>query len=130
MASSRILRDLAWRLEAMLYDAASAVLRLLPVDWVSDAGAVLFKLLGPLTPSHAIAARNLELAFPDLDGEARAALLKAQWDSVGRTFFEFPISDRLTPASGRVAADQGRAAPAWLAAPAQAPEAPTPAVRQ
>ena len=102
MASSRILGDLAWRLEALLYDAASAVLRALPVDWVSDFGGALLRLIGPLSPSHKVAARNLELAFPELTDEARAELLKAQWDSVGRTFFEFPISDRLTPASGRV----------------------------
>ena len=95
-------QDLIWRAEALGFDLASAALRLLPVDWVSGLGAALFKALGPLTGSHRIAERNIRLAFPELDARGRAALLKAQWDNLGRTFFEFPLSDRLTPESGRV----------------------------
>ena len=102
MARAGIGRKLVWRLEALLLDLASAILRLLPVDWVSDAGGALLKWLGPLTPSHAIAARNIDLAFPDLAADARAALLKAQWESLGRTFFEIQVMDRITLASGRV----------------------------
>ena len=95
-------QNLIWRAEALGFDLASAALRLLPVDWVSGLGAALFKALGPLTGSHRIAERNIRLAFPELDARGRAALLKAQWDNLGRTFFEFPLSDRLTPESGRV----------------------------
>lgn len=95
-------QDLIWRAEALGFDLASAALRLLPVDWVSGLGAALFKALGPLTGSHRIAERNIRLAFPELDARGRAALLRAQWDNLGRTFFEFPLSDRLTPESGRV----------------------------
>jgi len=95
-------RDLTWRIEAAAFDVASAILRLLPVDLASDLGAALFRALGPLTGSHRIAERNIRLAFPDLDGAGRAALLRAQWENLGRTFFEFPLTDRLTPASGRV----------------------------
>ena len=95
-------QNLIWRAEALGFDLASAALRLLPVDWVSGLGAALFKALGPLTGSHRIAERNIRLAFPELDARGRAALLKAQWDNLGRTFFEFPLSDRLTPDSGRV----------------------------
>ena len=58
--------------------------------------------MGRYTRSARIAARNIELAFPDWTAEERAALLDAQWDSLGRTFFEFPFTDRLTPAKGRV----------------------------
>jgi len=95
-------RDLAWRIEAALYDGARAVVRLFPVSWISALGGWLFRRLGPLTPSARIAERNIDIAFPDLDPEARAALLDAQWDNLGRTFFEFPLTDRLTPATGRV----------------------------
>ena len=100
-------RDLTWRLEAYAFDAASFALRLLPVDWASGLGAVLFRSLGPLTGSHRIAERNVRLAFPELDEAARATLLADQWANLGRTFFEFPLTDRLTPASGRVEV-QGR----------------------
>jgi KDO2-lipid IV(A) lauroyltransferase len=34
--------------------------------------------------------------------DERARLLTAQWDNVGRVFAEFPVMDRLTPASGRI----------------------------
>jgi KDO2-lipid IV(A) lauroyltransferase len=95
-------RDLAWRLEALAFDLTSAVARLFPVEWVSAAGGWLFRWLGPLTPSARIVSRNIDLAFPGLDPAARARLLDAQWDNLGRTFFEFPMTDHLTPAKGRV----------------------------
>ena len=50
-------QDLIWRAEAVGFDVATALLRLLPVDWVSGLGAGLFKALGPLTGSHRIAER-------------------------------------------------------------------------
>ena len=74
----------------------------MPVDAASATGAALLKLLGPLSPAHRTAARNLELAFPEMPTAARRSLLRAQWDNVGRMFAEFPLTDRLTPASGRV----------------------------
>jgi KDO2-lipid IV(A) lauroyltransferase len=95
-------QDLIWRAEALGFDAATGLLRLFPVAWVSSLGAALFKALGPITKSHRIAERNIRLAFPDLSAADRAALMRAQWDNLGRTFFEFPLTHRLTPASGRV----------------------------
>jgi KDO2-lipid IV(A) lauroyltransferase len=95
-------RDLTWRLEVLGYDVMRAIVRLFPIEAVSALGGWLFRWLGPLTPSARIAERNIDLAFPDLDSAARAALLREQWDNLGRLFFEFPLVDRLTPASGRV----------------------------
>lgn len=95
-------RDLSWRLEAFGFDVTSVIVRLFPVEWISALGGWLFKWLGPLTPSARIAERNIDIAFPDLTPQARAQLLRDQWDNLGRTFFEFPLTDRLTPARGRV----------------------------
>ncbi len=95
-------QDFAWRVEAGAFAAYSALMRLLPVDWVSAFGAALLKTLGPLSGSHRTAERNLRLAFPDMADAERRRLLKAQWDNLGRTFAEFPIMDRITPATGRV----------------------------
>jgi KDO2-lipid IV(A) lauroyltransferase len=67
----------------------------MPVEVVSDLGGWLFRRLGPLTSSHRIAARNVDLAFPELSEADRAALLSDQWENLGRTFFEFPLTDRL-----------------------------------
>lgn len=101
-AKPSLRQDLAWRIEAGGLAAASALFRLFPVDWVSGWGAALFKLFGPLTPTHRLAEQNIRLAFPEMPAGERAVLLRDQWDNTGRTFFEFPITDRLTPATGRV----------------------------
>ena len=95
-------KDLGWRLEALGFDLLSAAMRPWPVAWVSGLGARAFRAIGPLTSSHAIAKRNLRLAFPDLTDTHHRRLLCEQWDNLGRTFFEFPLTDRLTPAAGRV----------------------------
>ena len=95
-------QDLAWRLEAVGYDLFTAVIRALPVDAASALGGFLGRTVGPLTSANRVASRNLRLAFPDMDDAERRRLLNAQWDNVGRAFTEFPIMDRLTPASGRV----------------------------
>ncbi len=99
---SRLGQDLAWRAEALAFDLVSALLRLFPVAAVSAAGAAVFRLVGPLTGAHRVAARNLRIAFPELDDAGHARLLCAQWGHLGRTLFEFPLTDRLTPAGGRV----------------------------
>jgi KDO2-lipid IV(A) lauroyltransferase len=91
-----------WRLEALGYDLLHALLRPWPIAWVSALGGRVFRRLGPLTRSHRIARRNIALAFPDMARPEVERLLDAQWDNLGRTFFEFPLSDRLTPAHGRV----------------------------
>jgi KDO2-lipid IV(A) lauroyltransferase len=101
-APSALAQDVIWRLEALGFDVLSVALRALPVDWVSAAGGGLFRLLGPLTSAHAVARRNLRLAFPEIGDAERRRLLSAQWENVGRLFAEFPLTDRLTLASGRV----------------------------
>ncbi len=104
MAKARtpLLQDLIWRLEAAGFDLLTVLLRALPVDAASAMGGALFRILGPLTSAHKTASRGLRLAFPDITTVEHADLLKAQWDNFGRYIAEFPVLDRLTPASGRV----------------------------
>lgn len=101
------MRRLGWRLEAIGFDLAGWLLRRLPLDGASDLGAGLFARLGPLTPSHRIARRNVRLAFPELTPEAEAALLDAQWRSLGRSFFEFQLMDRLAAEPDRIELEGG-----------------------
>ena len=101
-ARSSATQHLVWRAEALGFDLLSALLRLLPVDVVSAMGAATLKALGPLSRAHRTAALNLRIAFPDLPPAEHARLLREQWDNLGRTLFEFALSDRLTLASGRV----------------------------
>lgn len=104
MASSKppLSRRLAWRLEAIGFDLFTALIRAAPVDVASACGGALFKALGPLSGAHKTAERSLRLAFPAMDDAERRGLLSAQWENFGRYIAEFPVLDRLTPASGRV----------------------------
>lgn len=95
-------QDLIWRLEAFGFDLLGLVFRLMPIETASSVGAAALRLLGPLTGAHKTADRNLRIAFPELDAEARKRLLVAQWDNLGRLTAEFQLMHRLTPSSGRV----------------------------
>ena len=100
--TSTFSRQLGWRLTAWAYDVLAFALRRLPVDAASAFGAGVVGLLGPLTRKHAIVLRNLQLAFPEKDEAERRALAQDFWRKIGRTFAEFPLMDRITPATGRV----------------------------
>ena len=52
-------------------------------------GAVMYRFAGS---RRKIAARNLELCFPELSAEERAQLLRENFASTGMTFFEMAIS--------------------------------------
>ncbi len=95
-------QDLAWRLEAFAFDALGLAFRLMPIETASSLGAAALRLLGPVTGAHKIAERNLRIAFPELDQEARRRLLIAQWENLGRLTAEFQLMDKITPATGRV----------------------------
>lgn len=95
-------QDIVWRLEAFAFDAFNLLFRLMPVDAASWLGGWLFRLVGPLTKTHRIAAANLKLAFPEKGAAWHRRILDEQWDSNGRTVAEFPNMDRLLPSTGRV----------------------------
>jgi KDO2-lipid IV(A) lauroyltransferase len=97
-----LLQDLAWRLEALLFDLFTGVVRLLGLDAASAFGGWLIRRLGPLSGAHKTARRNLLLAFPDSDPAWREAILADQWENLGRTFAEVPIMDRLARAPERI----------------------------
>ncbi len=95
-------QDLIWRLQAFGYRAVNALVRLMPIETASALGGFLLRKLGPLSGSQKVVERNLSLAFPDLDPQARRAIIDAQWDNLGRTFFEMPHMAQLRPSLGRV----------------------------
>lgn len=85
------------RLEALAYDMATGFVRLFPFGFVSGLGAAIVKLIGPLSSKRHIAETGLRTAFPEKTDAEIKALMKAQWDNLGRTFAEFPITHRLRP---------------------------------
>ena len=95
-------KRIGWLAQTAAFAAYSGLMRALPVETASNFGAWLVSHLGPRTSTEKTVQRHLRLAFPDMDETERSALSRAQWESTGRTFAEFPIMDRITPASGRV----------------------------
>jgi len=85
------------RFEALAYDVITGLMRLLPFGFVSSLGAFIVKRVGPLTSKRHIAETGLRTAFPEKSDEEIKALMKAQWDNLGRTFAEFPLTHRLRP---------------------------------
>jgi KDO2-lipid IV(A) lauroyltransferase len=95
-------QDFMWRLEAWAFDILAFLVRLLPLDAASGLGAAVLGWLGPLTGVQKTVDQNLRIAFPDMLAAERRRLSIAQWRNFGRNCFEFPLMDRLTPASGRI----------------------------
>ena len=91
-----------WRLEAIAFDAFTAVVRIAPIDAASWAFGKLAVAMGPLTRAHKTAQLGLRLAYPNMPEEDRSWIAVAQWENFGRYIGEFPVLDRLNLASGRV----------------------------
>ncbi len=79
------------------------VLRAMPVDIASAFGGWLLRTFGPLTRSDAVARRNLERVFPELDGAEVDRIVRDVWNNLGRVLGEWPHLNRLYRAgfSGR-----------------------------
>jgi Kdo2-lipid IVA lauroyltransferase/acyltransferase len=95
-------QDLIWRLEATAFAGFIGLMRLIGLEAASNFGGWVLRTLGPKTGTHRTVIKNLRIAFPDMDPEARERLAIAQWEQTGRTFAETAVMDRLTPASGRI----------------------------
>lgn len=95
-------RIVGWRLEALAFAGLFAFLRLLGVERASAFGGALLRALGPRTGTHRTVRRNLQIAFPEMDAQAREQLALDQWEQTGRTFAELAVMDRLTPDGGRI----------------------------
>lgn len=90
-----IWQHIIWRAEVLAYDGLSLILRAFPFSWISAFGGTAFRLIGPFTKKHHIAKTGLEIAFPDKDKAEIGRIMKAQWDNLGRTFIEFPLTHRI-----------------------------------
>jgi KDO2-lipid IV(A) lauroyltransferase len=78
------------RLEYALARTALALFRALGPAGASNLGGWLARSIGPLLPVSRVAHVNLAIAMPTLDRTARQRIVRAVWDSLGRTLGEFP----------------------------------------
>lgn len=69
---------------------------------MSNFGARVFRVLGPLTSAHRVAECNLRIAFPDAAEAGIKQLLRAQWSELGRSLTEFTIVDRIVADTDRL----------------------------
>ena len=63
---------------------------LLPLDFASDLGGAVARLIGPRLGITKRARDNLRHAFPDLPAAEIARIVKAMWDNLGRVAAEYP----------------------------------------
>jgi KDO2-lipid IV(A) lauroyltransferase len=97
----RLYRRLAYPPQALAAWAVYGVFALLPVDAASAVGGFLGRVIGPLLPVTARARRNLARALPELDTAARAAVIRAMWDNLGRVVGEYPHLERIARDAGK-----------------------------
>ena len=82
-----------------------ALVRPLPLGAGSAIGGWLGRSFGPLTGAHRTAQRNLTRALPELDGAARARVLREAWDNFGRTMMEYAVLAQLARDPGLIVVD-------------------------
>jgi KDO2-lipid IV(A) lauroyltransferase len=68
--------------------ALLALFGLLPLERASRLGGWLARRLGPLTSVHRIADRQMSLALPEMNVDARRRCLAGMWDNLGRVLAE------------------------------------------
>ena len=85
-----------WPIEAAIVFVMYFAARLLPVPAASWILGAFMRLLGPMTPWHKRARRNLIAAMPDLEKTDQDKILTAMWWNIGRVIGEYPHIAALT----------------------------------
>ena len=85
-----------WPIEAAIVFVMYFIARLLPVPVASLILGAFMRLLGPMTPWHKRARRNLIAAMPDLEKTDQDKILTAMWWNIGRVIGEYPHIAALT----------------------------------
>ncbi len=92
----RLRQIFIWPIEATIVFVMYFAARLLPVSVASWILGAFMRMLGPMTPWHSRARRNLMFALPDLDITSQDAILRAMWWNIGRVIGEYPHITALT----------------------------------
>ncbi len=91
--------------------AAFALMRRLGPGRAPDVCATISRAVGPWLPVHRIGRANIRAAFPDKDAAWHEAMLKAEWDNLGRVAGEYVHLEKLWdfdpahPHEGRIRSD-------------------------
>jgi len=88
-------RRLRHALEAALVYGLTLLCRALPLDTASGLGGWLARTIGPRVAITRRAARHYAGAFPDASDTDIDTAMRAMWDNLGRTAFEYPNLTRI-----------------------------------
>ena len=64
------------------------ILNILPINFSSNLGAFIFKLIGPLTRINNTVENNLKIIFPNSSTKEHKIIANKSWNNTGKTFFE------------------------------------------
>jgi KDO2-lipid IV(A) lauroyltransferase len=91
-------RSLAHLAEAGLLAIVMALFTCLPVDWASNCGGYVGRVIGPRLRTSRRAMRNIARAFPRNDDAENRRILRGMWDNLGRSLAEYPHLNRICAA--------------------------------
>ena len=92
----KILINIRFLIEFLFVKIIFFILYILPINFSSKIGALIFRLFGRLTKRHSIAINNCKHVFPNLsDKEIKLIILKS-WENLGKTIFELGILKKIT----------------------------------
>ena len=90
-----ILKRIGYKLLGALTKLLLRIIRLFPVDWLSNVSGAMVRRIGPLLPEHRTGRANLAAAFPDKSPQEIETILAGVWDNLGRVGAEFAHLDHL-----------------------------------
>lgn len=105
------------RVEYALLRLAACLVRALPIETASTLMGKGWRAFGPLTARDKRALTNLSAAFPKMPEPQRRAIASDQWESLGRTFAESFVTDRIVADPDRITLSISDALEAKLAQP-------------
>lgn len=87
----RLLRDVLWRIDFVLFWTLTRLAKALPVDVASGLGHWVGRCVYPfLGKKSAIVRTNLRTAFPEKSSDEINRLVRRSWSRVGRVLMEYP----------------------------------------
>ena len=82
-------------LQAMGIYAAYYLCRLMPIEWASNFGALLFQTIGSCMRVDKVARRNLRHVFPGKTKNEIDVIVRGMWNNLGRGAGEYAHLDRI-----------------------------------
>ncbi len=92
---SLIYKYIIWPLEALILFLVYFVISVIPFKISSLLMGCFFRIIGPLSPWHNRANKQLKLAMPNLNHFQRKKILSDMWSNLGRTLGEFPHINKM-----------------------------------